>query len=179
VAYVLVSGLMGSGKTTISEYMADEFGFYRMHPGTVLKKLYPDMDSMDRVVRKALKDMILMYSADFAKHVLMQGRDVVIERQALKNSSRHILLDIDSKGAKKYWILPEAEPETRIRRVMERKDGFAKGLSYEETKRLVYGDMAQWERPDMFKGVEVIHYRNEAPEDLIAIERDLQCRFSV
>jgi len=176
--YVLISGVMGSGKTTIAEYMKEQLGFYMLHPGNIRKKDFGHLTFTRPEFEAALKEHVLMIAAYRAESALSEGRNVVVENQALKNESRHILLNI-AGGAKKYWILPEAEPETRIRRVAERPKGFGKGLSYEEVKRLVYGDMARWENPDMFKDVEVIRYINETEEDLRGIKKDLQCRFSV
>ena len=176
--YVLASGLMGSGKTEISTYMANHLGFYRVHPGTIRDTVYANLHFNDQKLEAALRSHILTHAVMIAESALEEGKDVVIENEALKNRTKHRLLDgVDSADVKKYWIILDADTETRIKRVIERPKGFGRGLNPEQVKELVYGDMAQWEEPDLLEGVEIIRYRNENGRDLENIKRDLGRRF--
>jgi predicted kinase len=174
---VLASGLTGSGKGAVSRHMQEKLGFYRVCPEEIKDSFYGTKHISDPEERAAAKASATNMTLDEVGVALKVGRNVVIDSGAPKNNRRHELLDgFESEGLEKYLLILEAEPETRIRRVISRPGQYGQRLDKDDVKVIVYNDMLGWEEPDL-QDVKIIRYRNETEKDLEGIKRDLERRF--
>ena len=174
---VLASGLTGSGKSWASKYMKGELGFYRICLEEIRDILYGTGYIADPLKKGAANGLATDQGLWEAEMALRKGENVVIDSGATKDERRRELLDyFDSDDVRRCILIFEANPETRIKRVIGRPGQYGRRMTPDEVREHVYNDMLNWKEPDM-PGIEIVRYIRETPEDDESIMSDLRRRF--
>ncbi|MBI2578089.1 MAG: hypothetical protein HYW26_00085 [Candidatus Aenigmarchaeota archaeon] len=169
---VLVTGVIGSGKTTVRRFLQEELAFAGVSHDEMIEqaygvpyakfRLWPDYEEIFPAVRKA--------SYILRNIRLIGGRDLAMEGAYRRQQDRANAL-ITGFSDEKYLLVINVDRGILERRVRD------EGKSLE----LLSEQLSQWERisPDCSEelGCEVIIYQNNTPEDMKAIQADLRRRF--
>jgi predicted kinase len=148
---VVFTGYAGSGKSTISKYLA-ETGF-------------KSVNSEDFLGKEDIWGSICNRRDSY----LQEGSDVVIDTTSYNNKIRQRLLS-SKCPCEKYLIWIKADDSIRKERIRTRPATWGK-LGYE-----IEGWKKMWEDPKSGKEYTLLEYENNTPQDLEFIKSDLKRR---
>jgi predicted kinase len=173
--FVAFTGKHGSGKRTLSRYVAQELGFVRHSADDIYKNTFCKVPSQSTEDERRLANDILRASAYIA---LSRGFDVALDVHANNDASRARVFDIAGYGlsreVKKTLVCIQITPETQERRNEERKsEGYGNGY-----REFVSRFNAGWEEPKESKHYELIVCDNDSTDDLERAKNILKTKFT-
>lgn len=116
---ILVCGLPGSGKTSISKLLAKRFSAMHINSDVVRKRLFPTPRYSEEEKRK-----VYLAMAAEAEKSLREGKNVILDATFYKNEFRRMMEETAMRaGTEVYVFVCEiGESETR-KRIGQRKTG--------------------------------------------------------
>lgn len=168
---VLLSGYPGSGKTSVANYLVDNFEFSRLGKEDIRLMAYrpkagqytmqPLWTQRESILNPLINDMKLLF--------LFRGFDVVIDTTAATTQARAEFLDTSNIGElciEKHLIVLKVDREQLL---------YRRGRCIIED---VWEKYITWEEPETNPTTSsVLYYQNNTPQDLEAICNDLRLRF--
>lgn len=166
---VVMTGYFSSGKTTISKYL-EELGFTTLCSDLYRKKLVGPRIGILKVIRDSElfeREKEVWKELDMDKRKMLgNGYDVVVDSQAENDNMRRYLLNTNYDRAEinpeKYLIIIRADKEILSKRECE------EGIKWCDEN---------WTEPDTNLDCEIIEYKNNVPDDLEHIRKDLMTKF--
>ncbi|MDP3131193.1 MAG: zeta toxin family protein [Bacillota bacterium] len=124
---IIVIGLPGSGKSTVSDYLSDKFGAIMLDPDMAKRKLpeFEDNDVGADLTHDESKTLIFgdshMLGESLLQKCLLHRDSVVIQKIGdERNSFHHLAEAFFSAGYRVHLVLVRANRETVIRRIIKR-----------------------------------------------------------
>ncbi|CAG0987493.1 partial gluconokinase, partial [Anaerolineae bacterium] len=118
---IITHGYSGSGKSTASTRLAEQFGWIQLRSDVERQRLFAS--NQQNIYSTEKTAQTYQHLAKLASELLKEGFTVIVDATFLKQSQRHIFQDLASKQHVKFIILDvQASLEQLTQRISQRQN---------------------------------------------------------